>query len=108
LLWLAGLAVVIGALLLTDRLLWQPGLTEDNVRRIRPGDDLGGRRGLGPMQFITPGPEDDGSTLYRGRGRAGDALAWTDDRGRVQQIFWSPSPAARRSCRARLRSWLGW
>jgi hypothetical protein len=37
LLWLAGLALVALALLLTDRLLWAPGLTEDNVRRIRPG-----------------------------------------------------------------------
>jgi hypothetical protein len=34
-LWLAGLALVALALLLTDRLLWAPGLTEDNVRRIR-------------------------------------------------------------------------
>src|SRR5438105_8434205 len=39
-LWLAGLALVVLALLLTDRLLWQPGLTEDNVRRIRPGVTL--------------------------------------------------------------------
>ena len=39
-LWLAGLALVVGALLLTDRLLWQPGLTEDNVRRVRPGMTL--------------------------------------------------------------------
>jgi outer membrane protein assembly factor BamE (lipoprotein component of BamABCDE complex) len=40
LLWLAGLALVAGALLPTDRLLWQPGLTQDNVRRIRPGMTL--------------------------------------------------------------------
>src|SRR5262245_35961586 len=39
LLWLAGVALVIGALL-TDRLLWEPGLTEDNVRRLRPGVTL--------------------------------------------------------------------
>ena len=39
-LWLAGLALVVLALLLTDRLLWQPGLTQDNVRRIRPGMTL--------------------------------------------------------------------
>jgi hypothetical protein len=38
--WLAGLALVAGALLLTDSLLWEPGLTEDNVRRIRPGMTL--------------------------------------------------------------------
>jgi hypothetical protein len=40
LLWLAGLALVVGALFLTDWLLWQPGLTEDNVRRIKPGMTL--------------------------------------------------------------------
>ena len=39
-LWLAGVALVVGALLLTDWLLWQPGLTEDNVRRIKPGMTL--------------------------------------------------------------------
>jgi hypothetical protein len=33
-------ALVGGALMLTDRLLWQPGLTEDNVRRIKPGMTL--------------------------------------------------------------------
>jgi hypothetical protein len=38
--WLAGVALVVGALLLTDRLLWVPGLTEENVRRIRPGMTL--------------------------------------------------------------------
>jgi hypothetical protein len=37
LLWLTGLALVALALLLTDWLLWAPGLTEDNVRRIRAG-----------------------------------------------------------------------
>jgi len=40
LLWLAGVTLVALALLLTDRLLWQPGLTEENVRRIRPGMTL--------------------------------------------------------------------
>ena len=32
--------LVVVALLLTDWLLWEPGLTEDNVRRIRPGMTL--------------------------------------------------------------------
>jgi hypothetical protein len=40
LLWLGGLALIALALLLTDGLLWEPGLTEDNVRRIRPGMPL--------------------------------------------------------------------
>ena len=39
-LWLAGLALVALALLLTDRLLWEPGLSEENVKRIRPGMSL--------------------------------------------------------------------
>ena len=39
-LWLARVALIIVALLLTDRLLWPPGLTEGNVRRIRPGMTL--------------------------------------------------------------------
>jgi hypothetical protein len=37
LLWRAGLALIIAALLRIDSLLWRPGLTEDNVRHIRPG-----------------------------------------------------------------------
>jgi hypothetical protein len=40
LLWLAGVALVALALPLTDWLLWEPGLTEDNVRRIKPGMTL--------------------------------------------------------------------
>jgi hypothetical protein len=40
LLWVCGVALVVGALLLTDALLWQPGLTKDNVRRIKPGMTL--------------------------------------------------------------------
>jgi hypothetical protein len=37
---LVGLALVVAALLLTDRLLCEPGLTEDNVCRLRPGMTL--------------------------------------------------------------------
>ena len=40
LLCFAGLALVVGALLLTDHLLWQPGLSEENVKRIQPGMTL--------------------------------------------------------------------
>ena len=39
-LWLDGVALVALALLLTDRLLWRPGLTADNVLRIRPAMTL--------------------------------------------------------------------
>ena len=45
-LWLAGVVLVCGALLLTDRLLWAPGLTEENVRRIKLGMTLEQVEGL--------------------------------------------------------------
>ena len=37
---MAGLTLLALALLLTDRLLWRPGLTEENARRIKPGMPL--------------------------------------------------------------------
>ena len=57
-LWLAGVALVLGALLLTDRLLWQPGLTEDNVRRIRPGMTLA------EVEALLGGPAADTQDLF--------------------------------------------
>jgi hypothetical protein len=45
-LWLAGEALVVGALLLTDWLLWQPGLTQENVRREARGAVGRARAGL--------------------------------------------------------------
>ena len=36
-----GIALVAGAFLLTDALLWRPGATEANARRIREGMTLG-------------------------------------------------------------------
>jgi hypothetical protein len=35
--WITSVALVVGVLFLTDRLLWEPGLIEDNVRRLLPG-----------------------------------------------------------------------
>jgi hypothetical protein len=73
LLWLTGLALVALALLLTDRLLCTPGLTEDSVRRLRQGmtleqveELLGGPRsgvraeglGAGCWETCTPGSEE--------------------------------------------------
>jgi hypothetical protein len=46
LLWLGGIALIACALLLTDRPLWRPGLTEDNMRRLRPGVTLAGVEAL--------------------------------------------------------------
>ncbi len=35
-----GAALVLAAFWLTNWLLWEPGLTEENIRRIRPGMTL--------------------------------------------------------------------
>ena len=68
-LWLAGLALVVGALLLTDRLLWQPGLTEDNVRRLRPGMTLA------EVEALLGGPATE-TIDWRGRWLGGVRLAY--------------------------------
>jgi hypothetical protein len=91
-LWLAGLALVVGALLLTDRLLWAPGLTEDNVRRIRPGMTLAEVEALlGGPATETIDLQADGSPLalmglrwqrhWRADGAAVDAQFWADVAG---------------------------
>src|SRR5262249_43061242 len=113
-LWLAGLALVACALLLTDRLLWRPGLTEDNVRRLRPGMTLAEVEALlgGPATWEmdmcreAPGEKlgfrwlrksvNEGVRLevqFFEDGRVRAAAGW----GRRQ-----PGPLAR------LRAWLGW
>ena len=114
LLWLAGLALVVAALLLTDRLLWAPGLTEDNVRRLRPGMTLAEVEALlgGPatwemdMRQEAPGEKLGFRWLRK----------WVDEGARLEVLFsergrvlraegWGRPP---RSSFARLRAWLGW
>jgi hypothetical protein len=114
-LWLAGLALVALALLLTDRLLWQPGLTEDNVRRIRPDMTLADVEApLGGPAADTfdlgakIGPDEQRGYRWQREWREGgadDVVQFTAGgtvlsaagRGRPQ-----PGPLAR------LRVWLGW
>jgi hypothetical protein len=69
LLWLAGLALVALALLLTDRLLWEPGLTEDKERRIRPGMTLA------EVEALLGGPATE-TIDWRGRWLGGVKLAY--------------------------------
>jgi hypothetical protein len=77
LLWLAGLALVALALLLTDRLLWAPGLTEDNVRRLRPGLTLAEVKALldGPAADTFEMPADYPAYRWQREWRSGGAWA---------------------------------
>jgi hypothetical protein len=79
LLWLAGLALVAGALLLTDRLLWRPGLTEDNVRRIRVGMTLAEVEALlgGPAAETIEMPADYPAYRWHRKWRDGRPLSLT-------------------------------
>jgi hypothetical protein len=110
LLWFAGLALVVGALLLTDRLLWQPGLTEDNVRRIRPGMTLAEVEALlgGPAADTFEMPADYPAYRWQREWRAEGAavdVQFTGD-GRVTAAAGRGRP--RSGILARVRSWLGW
>src|SRR5262249_35520607 len=114
LLWLAGVALVVGALLLTDRLLWQPGLTEGNVRRLRPGMPLA------EVEALLGGPATWEMDLRQEA--PGEKLGfrwlrkWVDEGARLEVQFfedgrvmaaagWGRPPAGPP---ARVRSWWGW
>jgi len=108
-------ALIVGALLLTDRLLWQPGLTEDHVRRIQPGMTLAEVEALlgSPATEIID-RQSEGEPIsplrvrwqrkWRGEGAVVDVPFWAD--GRVMAAVGGgrrqPGPLA---C---LRAWLGW
>jgi hypothetical protein len=113
--WLAGLALVIGALLLTDRLLWRPGLTEDTVRRIRPSMTLAA------VEALLGGPATE-AIDWRAEGQTRDPLRvrwqrrWRAEGAAVDVQFRADgrvtaAGGGRRSRPgplARLRAWLGW
>src|SRR5262245_4363780 len=109
-LWLAGLALIVGALFLTDRLLWEAGLTEDNVRRLRPGMTLAEVEGLlgGPAADSFEMPADYPAFRWQREWReGGDSV--------VVQFFADGTVMAAGGGRrsrpgplARLRSLLGW
>jgi hypothetical protein len=105
-----GLALVALALAFTEWALRpRPGVTEANVRRIRPGMTLT------EVTRIFGKLPDEREVLWHGRplltyawyGDLGDAIVTFRKDGRVGQADWSgdqsePSPLAR------LRAWLGW
>jgi hypothetical protein len=86
LLWLCGLALVVGALLLTDRLLWKPGMTAANVRRIRPGMTLAEVEALlgGPATERMEMPAD--CPAYRWHRKRRNGAAW------AEVSFWADGP----------------
>ena len=97
-------------MLLTDRLHWQPGLTQDNARRVRPGMPLAEVEALlgGPAADSFEMPDDYPAFRWQREWReggadvvvqftAGGTVLSAAGRGRPQ-----PGPLAR------LRRWLGW
>jgi hypothetical protein len=96
--------------LLTDALLWRPGLTESNVRRIRPGMPLAEVEALlgGPAAEAVEMPAD--YPAYRWQ------REWREDGASVVvQFFEDGTVMAAAGGRAappgpltRLRAWLGW
>src|SRR5262245_42543970 len=90
-----ALMLVAGAFLLTDALLWRPGITEANARRLRPGMALEevkailGEAGVGVdftghparRQPLIP-------RLWSGRG--GAVWVYVNDEGRAASVHWSP------------------
>jgi hypothetical protein len=107
---LAGLALVALALLLTDRLLWAPGLTEDNVRRIRPGVTLAEVEELpgGPVADTFEMPADYPAFRWQREWRAGgaDVVVQLTADGKVTAAAGKGRPLT--GSLARLRRWLGW
>jgi hypothetical protein len=109
-----GLAVVALAFLLTEELLWQPGITGASVRRVRPGMTLqevkaifgqgywlSWHRGIyivgGPMPWIGvwSGPD-------------GDAIVRFDENDRVESSEFQPNPKTRSNFLSQFHSWVGW
>jgi hypothetical protein len=110
LLLLAGLALVVGALLLTDRLLWEPGLNEENVNRLRPGMTLAEVEALlgGPAADTFEMPAGYPAYRWRREWRAGGAWAEVlfGADGRVMTA--AGRGRSQPGILARLRAWLGW
>jgi hypothetical protein len=104
-----GVVLVAWAFLLTDALLWRPGVTEANVRRIRPG-----MKRTEVEAFL--GRQNGGTIIMGGlprievwEGEYGVANVQFDRHGGTQAAQFLTAPPARESNPlARLRTWLGW
>ena len=104
-----GLALVALAFVVTDALLWRPGVTEANVRRIRPG--------MKRTEVEAVLGRQNGGTIIMGglprievwEGECGVANVQFDRQGGTQAAQFLTAPPTRESNPlARLRAWLGW
>jgi hypothetical protein len=125
--WLGvGVVLVAAAFLLTDALLWTPGVTKANLRRLRPGMTVGQVEALlgkpdSARRASWVIPLDRGYELIASGEEV--RLDWLDDKGGgvslvfcaarlvggVQRIgFHFPQDEGDAALLSRLRSWLGW
>src|SRR5262245_27541760 len=104
-----GIVLVAGGFLLTDALLWRPGGTEADGRRIRPGVERT------EVEAVI-GRQNGGTILMGGlprievwEGEYGVANVQFDRHGGTQAAQFLTAPPTR-ECNplARLRAWLGW
>ena len=119
-----GIALVALGLALADWVLsLQPGVTEANTRRIRPGmtfaeveallgpflthcaDTLGNR--VAAREIIRSVSTDHGEAGLLWDGEHGRAVVHFVY-GRVQEAHWEPSQRSDTNMLGRLRAWLGW
>src|SRR5262245_48009928 len=114
-----GVALVGLALAFTDwALSLRPGVSEQNVKRIRPGMTLaeveallGGRAGEEHPLEEWAGPVVRAWARHWGRfwrGAAGRAEVCFDRDERVEWAAFRPAPGGTTGPLARLRAWLGW
>src|SRR5262245_61466194 len=111
--YLTGLALLLlaGAFLLTDRLLYPPGITEANVKRIRPGMTLAqverllrGRAAqeeplcvvllfsVPPRNSRSPVTDEPFCWLRLGHGLAGSVPVYFTPQGKVMRADFVPTP----------------
>jgi hypothetical protein len=109
-----GLALVALAFVLTDALLWQPGATEANAKRIREGMTLAEVEAITglPADFRCP-PTQSGRVIGYGEwdGEGGTIVVDFDEDGCALHARWrvARGGAGRRPAfLPRFRAWLGW
>jgi hypothetical protein len=116
-----GLALVAGAFLLTDTLLWCPGVTQANVRRIREGMTwqevkslLGEPANRATRlscfrllcEYNSPDSPNPARSACAWEDASGSAVAVFDRFERLVAVRFSASPTP--TTLGRFRAWLGW